>query len=68
MNRHTKCDGTKPYICYFKDCDYQTTKYLNLAKHILTHDGNKGFECNQCNQGFNYQSLLRKHQKMHQIN
>lgn len=51
--------GEKCFKCEL--CPYAALSQRHLESHILTHTGEKPFQCNECDQSFRQKQLLKRH-------
>ena len=51
--------GEKCFKCEL--CPYAALSQRHLESHILTHTGEKPFQCVECDQSFRQKQLLKRH-------
>ena len=50
-------------VCYI--CGKIIINTKDLKRHIMTHTGEKPFECDICNRGFSLKANMERHRKRH---
>ncbi|TPX56299.1 hypothetical protein PhCBS80983_g04622 [Powellomyces hirtus] len=53
----------KRYKC--PQCDLCFRRAEHLARHVMTHSGDKPFPCSRCGRGFSRVDALRRHARIH---
>lgn len=62
MGVHVEGEGVNR-IFFCSQCDYKTKKMLHMRTHLVTHSGQRLFQCDICNKTYTQRGSLKNHRE-----